>query len=273
MATTLSTLITASSGSTSTLSPTLLNEARVKIGKEDLFAFSNPPLPGEPTTGLNGRSPSIAIDPFGNGFTFGKPNFLERVHNPLEKTIQVVDNVTLTTGNHTFKWGGDFLRTKDLLDNLFQEGGVYQYSNINDFMVDYVNFTGGGALRALSAGTPTTNPLGRCSSSTRRAGQCYTSNYAQGFGAAGAEFSTIDLAYYIQDDWRWSRRLTVNLGLRYEIEVLPDPQIPNPLFSQTGSFPLDKNNFRAAWRFRLRRVRRWQDFRARGSRPLLRASD
>ena len=223
----------------STINAELLNEVRVKIGKEDLFAFSNEPLPGEPTTGLNGRPPSIAIT---NGLTFGKANFLERVHNPLEKTIQVVDNVSLTSGNHSFKFGGDFLHTKDLLDNLFQEGGVYAYSNLPDFIIDYVNFTSAGALRAL---VPTVaNPdLGRCSTSTRRAGQCYTSNFAQGFGIKGAEFSTIDVAFYLQDDWRWSPRLTVNLGLRYEIEVLPDPQFPNPLAPQTNNFPLDKNNF------------------------------
>ncbi|MGH9901035.1 MAG: carboxypeptidase regulatory-like domain-containing protein, partial [Pyrinomonadaceae bacterium] len=67
---------------TSAISPTIINEARIKIGKEDLFAFSNPPSPGEPTTGLNGRSPSIALQ--NGGLTFGKPNFLERNHNPLE---------------------------------------------------------------------------------------------------------------------------------------------------------------------------------------------
>jgi len=161
----------------STFNPTVLNEMRVKFGKEDLFQFSTPPLPGEPTTGLNGRSPSVAIT---GGLTFGKPNFLERLHNPLEKTFQIVDNILVSRGNHSFKFGVDFLRTRDLLDNLFQEGGVYAFNNLPDFIVDYVNFANNGALRALSASTPTTNPLGRCSTSTRRAGQCYTSNYAQG---------------------------------------------------------------------------------------------
>ncbi|HVS80893.1 MAG TPA: carboxypeptidase regulatory-like domain-containing protein [Pyrinomonadaceae bacterium] len=224
----------------STITPKVLNEARVKIGKEDLFQFSQPPLPGEPTTGLNGRSPSVAIT---NGLTFGKPNFLERLHNPLEKTLQIVDNISVVRGNHSFKFGVDYLRTRDLLDNLFQEGGVYAFNNLPDFIVDYVNFTSTGALRALSASTPTTNPLGRCSTSTRRAGQCYTSNYAQGFGVHGAEFDTNDWAFYIQDDWRWSRRLTVNLGLRYEVELLPNAQFPNPIFPQTSVLPSDKNNF------------------------------
>ncbi|MCA1635740.1 MAG: TonB-dependent receptor [Acidobacteria bacterium] len=233
---------------TSTLTSTIVNEARVKVGKEDLFAFSNPPSPGEPTTGLNGRSPSVALT---NGLTFGKPNFLERNHNPLEKTFQLVDNVTLTHGNHTFKVGGDFLRTKDLLDNLFQEGGVYAYNNVNDFIFDYVNFTSAGAIRSLVPTAATPN-FGVCpqitattgiNPSTRRAGRCYTSNYAQGFGAQGAEFNTTDVSFYIQDDWRYTPRLTVNLGLRYEVQLMPEPQIPNPVFAQTGRFPTDKNNF------------------------------
>ena len=224
----------------STIAPTLVNEARVKISREDLYAFSNDPLPGEPTTGPGGRPPSIAIT---GGLTFGKANFLERYHNPLEKTFQIVDNMTWTRGNHTIKFGGDYLRSNDLLENLFQEGGVYAYNNIGDFMVDYVNFASNGALRALSATTPTTNPLGRCSSSTRRAGQCYTSNYAQGFGALGTEFTTHDFAFFVQDDIRWTPRLTVNLGLRWEYEQLPDPQIPNPRSAQTASFSSDKNNF------------------------------
>jgi hypothetical protein len=37
--------------------------------------------------------------------------------------------------------------------------------------------------------------------------------------------------------------MTVNLGLRYEVQLNPEPQIPNPLFPQTGRFPTDKNNF------------------------------
>ncbi|HSK63062.1 MAG TPA: TonB-dependent receptor, partial [Pyrinomonadaceae bacterium] len=215
----------------STFGPTMVNEARVKIGVEDNYQFSTPPLPGEPTTGLNGRSPSVALT---GGLTFGKPNFLERTHNPLEKNYQFVDNVTLTRGNHTIKFGGDYLRTNDVLDNLFQEGGVYAYNNINDFIVDYTNWTTGGALRTAG---------GVCSTSTRLAGRCYTSNYAQGFGQPRFEFNTTDLAYYIQDDWRWSPRLTINLGLRYEVELMPDPQIPNPTFPQTNQFPTDKNNF------------------------------
>src|SRR5687767_6742281 len=168
----------------STFGPTVVNEARVKIGVEDNYQFSTPPLPGEPTTGLNGRSPSVAIT---GGLTFGKPNFLERTHNPLEKNYQFVDNVTLTHGNHTIKFGGDFLRTNDVLDNLFQEGGVYSYNDIYSFLLDYVNWSSGGALRTAG---------GICPRSTRLAGRSYTSNYAPGLAKPRFEAGSPCLAPY-----------------------------------------------------------------------------
>jgi len=214
----------------STFSATLLNEGRFQWARDNEFQNSQPPLPGEPTTGLGGRSPDVFLT---NGIEFGKPTFLERAAFPDEKRWQFADTVTLTTGNHTLKWGGDINYVKDLQSNLFQEGGAYSYSNINDFIVDYVNFTSGGALR-------TANRV--CATGTRLAGRCYTSNYNQGFGPTTFEFPTTDLAYFLQDDWRVTPRLTLNLGLRWEYERMPTPFLPGSL-PQTSNMPDDRNNF------------------------------
>lgn len=204
---------------TSTISPTILNEARFQWGRDNEFQLSQPPAPGEPTTGLNGRSPSVAIG--GGGFTFGKPNFLERAAYPDEKRLQFADTITYSRGIHTFKFGGDVNYVKDLLSNLFQEGGAYSYNNLVDFLSDFAN--------PASCGTaPNFVP-------------CY-STFNQGFGPTAFEFSTTDLNFFVQDDIRVSPRLTVNLGLRYEFEKLPNPQIPNPLEPRTGVFPSDKDN-------------------------------
>lgn len=196
---------------TSTLSPVLLNEARYQWGRDNEFQLSQTPVAGEPTTGLNGRPPQVAIT---NVITVGKPNFLERRSYPDEKRNQFADTLTYTRGNHTLKFGGDINRVNDLLDNLFQEGGAYSYSNIADFISDF------------------TNPAGKRYSS-----------FNQGFGPSAFQFITTDYNFFIQDDYRVSPRLTVNLGLRYEYEKLPAPQIPNPLLPQTAVFPADKNNF------------------------------
>jgi hypothetical protein len=143
--------------------------------------------------------------------------------------------MTYSAGKHTFKFGADINHLHEIYDELFTEAGSYSYSNINDFIVDYTNFTTAGALRTAG---------GLCGTGTRTAGKCYTSNYAQGFGPARFEFPTNDYAFFLQDDWRATSRLTLNLGLRYEYEQLPKPfaALINPALPQTGNRPSDKNN-------------------------------
>jgi outer membrane receptor protein involved in Fe transport len=215
----------------STFSQQLVNEFRFQWGRDFETQFSQPPLPGEPTTAGGGRSPDVFLT---GGLEFGKPTFLERAAFPDEKRWQFADTVSLSYGNHTFKWGGDVNYVTDLQINLRNEAGAYSYNNINDFIVDYVNFTSGGALRTANK---------QCSTTTRIAGKCYTSNYNQGFGPTSFQFPTTDLAFFVQDDWRMTPRLTVNLGLRYEYQRLPEPFLFNPGLAQTGNIPDDKNNF------------------------------
>ncbi|MDT4952812.1 MAG: hypothetical protein QOJ02_950 [Acidobacteriota bacterium] len=223
----------------STISPTLLNEARFQYGRDNEFETSQPPLPGEPTTAPGGRAPDVFLT---NGIEFGKPTFLERRAFPDERRQQYADTMTLTAGRHTIKFGGDINRVKDIVDNLRFEGGSYSYNNISDFVIDYVNF-----ITPLAASTP-------CSTSTRLRGRCYTSQYQQAFGPTLFITKTTDYNLFVQDDFRITPRLTVNLGMRYEYEKLPSPQIPNTdtsiipnttltIAQATSHFPSDKNNW------------------------------
>jgi len=222
----------------STLSPQFLNEFRFQWADELNSAFAQPPLPGEPTT-ANGFSPQITLT---NGLTSGKANFLDRVALPDERRFQVADSMTYTTGNHTFKTGLDINRVRDIDENLFTGAGAYTYGNINDFIVDYVNFTSGGALRTANTA---------CSTSTRIAGKCYTSNYTQGFGPPRFQFNTTDWAFFAQDEWRATPRLTLNLGLRWDYEQFPEPFLVNSALPQTANKPADKNNFGPRFGFAL----------------------
>jgi hypothetical protein len=207
----------------STLSTSIINEVRFQYSRDLEQQIAQPAAPGEPTT-ANGFSPSVAIGT--GGFTFGKPNFLDRAAYPDEKRTQIANTSTVISGRHTFKFGGDFNYVSDLLDNLFQNAGAYSYNNLTDFLSDLAFPTTGGCF----VGTTTTRT------------KCYTS-FNQGFGPTAFKFSTRDYNLFIQDDFRVTPRLTLNFGLRYELQTLPDPQIPNALEARTSEFPSDKNNF------------------------------
>ncbi len=233
----------------STVSSNILNEARFQYGRDFEFQISQAPLPGEPTTALTGqgtRAPNVFIT---NGLAFGTPTFLERPSYPDERRIQFADTVTYSRGRHTFKFGGDINRVTDDIQNLRFEAGAYSYNNINDFIIDYANFRTPLPTTTLCATQPAAP-----APANRFAGRCYTSNFQQGFGPPGLKFSTYDLNFFFQDDFRVTPRLTFNLGMRYEYQKMPEPVfantrtdvIPNSGLTAaeaTSQLPSDTNNF------------------------------
>ena len=232
----------------STFSSTLLNEFRFQWGRDNEFQFSQPPIAGEPTNAIGGRSPQTILVG-ATTFSFGMPEFLERASFPDERRWQFADTVTLTAGNHTFKWGGDINFVKDIINNLRFSGGEFNYTGattgLPDFIVDYVNFQTNGSIRNLATNS---GLLGRCVGPQtpgvfRFAGKCYAGNFNQGFGVLGLTMKTTDLNYFLQDDWRVTPRFTLNLGLRYEYQLNPDPVNVNPALPQTNNKVDDRNNF------------------------------
>ncbi|MDQ3711851.1 MAG: carboxypeptidase regulatory-like domain-containing protein [Acidobacteriota bacterium] len=233
----------------STLSPTLLNEFRFQYGRDFESQFSTAPLPGEPTTAttIGGtRAPNIFIT---GGLEFGTPTFLERPAFPDERRVQFADTVTYSRGRHTFKFGGDVNRVTDDIQNLRFEAGAYSYNNINDFIIDYAN-----SQTPLPSTTQCATQPAAPAPANRFVGRCYTSNFSQGIGSPGLNLLTYDYNFFIQDDFRATSRLTVNLGMRYEYIKVPEATlvntstatIPNDgrtLAEATSTLPNDKNNF------------------------------
>jgi hypothetical protein len=50
------------------------------------------------------------------------------------------------------------------------------------------------------------------------------------------------LEAFVQDKWQVNRRLTLSLGVRYDLEVTPIDETDNPLFSDPNAYPIDRNN-------------------------------
>jgi hypothetical protein len=208
----------------STITPTMINEFRFQYGRDFEFENTQPAISGEPVSS-QGISPQITISGSA-GIVFGKPNFLDRRAFPDEHSYEYADTYSINHGKHLFKFGGDIIRFNDLNDNLFQEAGAYSYNTRVDFISDYE-----AAVNHFA------KPV--CGTTTKVA--CYSS-FNQGFGPTAFEFSTLDFGFFVQDDWRIKPRFTINLGLRWEYEKMPDPQIPNPSLTATSQFPSDTNN-------------------------------
>jgi len=215
---------------TTTISPTMTNELRYQYGRDFEFEFGQSSIAGEPVSSL-GNSPQVAINDalvggFG-GFTFGMPNFLNRPQFPDERRNQVADTVAWSHNTHLFKFGFDVNHVHDTEVNLFEGFGAYSYNTRVDYISDFVATQTSHAPFCGTAAAPL---------------NCYSS-FAQGFGTPGFQFATNDLAFFAQDDWRIRPRLTVNLGLRYETEIMPSPQIPNTAVPTTTAFPSDRTDF------------------------------
>ena len=236
---------------TTTVSSTTINEFRFQFGKEFARSILGELTPGEEalasraTTNVDGRLTSIN---FTNGLQFGTSNNFQRAKFPDERTIQFADTVTMTSGNHGMKFGGDVKFTKDDIDNLRTEFGAFQYNNVQDLITDYTFVT-----------DPTfTDPT---VSNASLKGKRYA-NYNQGFGLAAYTLKTPDVALFFQDNWRLAPTFTLNLGLRYEWQSYGSPQFPNlsqatltagqtryslmeanSIVAQTTQFPSDMNNF------------------------------
>lgn len=216
-----------------TVSSTMTNELRYQYGRDFEFEFGQSSLAGEPISQL-GASAQVSVGGVGT-FVFGTPNFLNRPKYPDERRNQVADTLAWSHDKHLFKFGFDVNHVHDTEINLFEGFGAYSYNTRVDYISDFVAAETGHAPFCGTAAAPA---------------DCYAS-FAQGFGTPGFQFSTNDLAFFAQDDWRIRPRLTLNLGLRYETELLPSPQLPNSALPTTTAFPSDRSDFGprigAAW--------------------------
>jgi len=217
----------------STVTPTITNELRYQYGRDFEFENGQNPISGEPVSSL-GFSPQTTINGVGS-WVFGMPNFLNRPKYPDERRNQVADTLAWIRNTHVIKLGFDINHVHDTEINLFTGFGAYSYNTRVDWISDFVANAAGHAPFCGTAATPV---------------PCYTS-FTQGLGTPGFNFSTNDLAFFVQDDWRIRPRLTLNLGLRWDTEILPSPQIPNSAIPGTSSFPSDRKDFGprlgAAW--------------------------
>jgi hypothetical protein len=166
------------------------------------------------------------------GFNLGTPYYSFRFAYPDERKWQIGDTASLLLGKHNIKFGEDIVHNFDVQNNLYQGNGAYTYStSIANYFSDL-----------LSKGARTCNSTGSgVGSASNGFYSCYNS-YSQGFGPSVFQLSTQDYGVFVQDDWKLTPRLTLNLGVRYDYENLPAPFSAYATLPQTSNHPSDANN-------------------------------
>jgi hypothetical protein len=183
---------------THTFSPTLLNDVRIAMLRSD-FPFvsstANQDYAGQ--LGLANDTPIVA--PI---FTNGLSTINGVVGFRASTTIELVDDVTKTLGEHTIRFG---------FDGRFTEGYNNQCNGCSGNFTFSANQTAAGTNASIVSGT----------------GNQYASFLAGAPGSATVQLSSgiayrkLQYAGYIQDDWHATQRLTLNLGLRYDYQAQP----------------------------------------------------
>ncbi len=193
----------ASLGWTHTFPSRPLNEFHAGTSQDNQIATPARLAPNIPTLILDSPAP----------FTLGNAPF--SVGRVFERQWSLADRVDYVIGKHTLQFGFDMNRTWDADNN---DGGAdpneavefgsflgsYEFSNLEAFALGEYN------VFSQTSGNPTFS------------------------------FSVPYYGFYVQDTYRMLPKLTLEMGLREDFQVYPQPA-ENPLFPQTGQYP---NQFR-----------------------------
>ncbi len=210
----------ASLSSTDTLALTLTSSLSSSAANTFLFAYVRSREPGF----SNSPNPEANIFEAGQfALTIGHINGPRRQN---VDRLQWSDTLSLLRGRHALKFGGDVLPNWISLFTSLNFSGSFRFPSLESF---------GRSL----AGAPPASPDQR--------------RYTQAFSGNGTHGSLVhpdftDYAGFFQDEWRLRPRLTLNLGVRYDLQVIRKPSVQNPSPQlaaaglDTSELRTDKNN-------------------------------
>lgn len=126
-----------------------------------------------------------------------------------QKIFTLTDNFNIYKGKHQITLGthNEFFDMYNLF--IRQSYGVYRYSNIDDFL---------------------NNDL---PNRYRRSYSLLAGDGAEDGAAAAASFNALQMGFYVQDEYNYSKKLSISLGLRLDIPMFLDEPTEAPIFNAT----------------------------------------
>jgi hypothetical protein len=189
----------------STINNSTVNNTRFQWGRDLEVAGSNAPAPYVNLSGL---------------MTYGENYALPRTAEPDEHRIQISDTLSKVYGRHTVKAGVDVNIIHEIMINLYNGTGQYAYSgstaqaSFNSWALDIF-------------GIPTTDVNGN--STTGKHYTTFTQVNDPITHVGKDDFYNNDFAGFLEDSWKASSKLTLNVGVRYDLFTIPQPPGPNKL--------------------------------------------
>jgi len=143
-------------------------------------------------------------------FQFTRSNLSAPVNDNVGPAVNI--SGVASFGTATFSPLARSIDLYEFVDNLSIQRGAHSLKGGVDFLFNRVNITFPGALQGVYTFTTLQNFLSGNYSS-----------FQQAFGAATQFQSNPNIGLFVQDEWRPRAGLTLNAGLRYDAQFLPDP--------------------------------------------------
>jgi hypothetical protein len=206
-----------------------VNEFRFQYARRGLSYFYNTAVPG-------GSDPAVNIPGFAY---FGREpySFIQRT----EQRYQFSDNLSWTIGSHNTKLGADFNYIPLKAIFTVNYGGVYDFGSLAAS-----NVIPGAIFNSLPTAFAQSVPG---VSAVQSYGLGIPGDFIQGLGSPSDSFTNFPIGAFWQDSWQVRRGLTLNFGLRYDVEIPPKFKAPSALAQSGYNFlglqkgiQTDKNN-------------------------------
>jgi hypothetical protein len=226
----------------SVLSSTMVNDFRFQYSRDFEFYSAN----------QSGPSVSLGSSSSGGIFAYGMPNALPRPAFPDEHRLEFADSLSVIHNRHTLKFGVDVSPIHELLINLFQGGGIYSYF-YNSSNPAFTFESWAADLYNLPLASDGANAAARIGKHYNTFAQAYDPITGEGKD----DFYDVDWGAYSEDTWKARSNLTFNIGVRYDIQWVPQPPHPNNssnlAYYATSDLHIDKADiaprFGVAWQF------------------------